>query len=118
MSTDNRRLRGPVRIELDQHDSAGREQEDGMENAMSKQQAAAGLMVDRDDVIRVLGEMDDAMIIEILALKPTLNDLEQAAMWSAGDGDVLAKQGHPLGGVVADIVDLLTADEEELPPTG
>lgn len=85
---------------------------------MSKQQSAVGETVGRDDVIRVLGEIDDATIIAILSLKPTLNDLEQAAMWSAGSGDVLAKQGHPLTGVVADIVDLLTVDEEEPPPTG
>lgn len=71
-----------------------------------------------DDVIRVLGEIDDASIIEILALTPTLNDLEQAAIWAAGDGDVLAKQGHPLTGVVADIVDILTVYEEEPPPKG
>jgi len=74
--------------------------------------------VGRDDLVRVLGELDETMIIEILDLKPSLNELEQAAVWAAGDGDVLAKQGHPLAGVVADIVDILTADEEEPPPTG
>lgn len=87
---------------------------------MSKQSAPdfRPATVGRDDLIRVLGELDEGMIIEILDLKPSLNELEQAAIWVAGDGDVLAKQGHPLAGVVADIVDILTADEEEPPPTG
>ena len=83
---------------------------------MSKQQSGSpkqSAQVDRDELIRVLGEIDEDMIIDILALKPTLDDLEQAAIWAAGDGDVLARQGHPLSGVVADIVDILTTDEEE-----
>jgi hypothetical protein len=87
-----------------------------MERAMSKQQSGSpkqSAQVDRDELIRVLGEIDEDMIIDILALKPTLDDLEQAAIWAAGDGDVLARQGHPLSGVVADIVDILTTDEEE-----
>jgi len=83
---------------------------------MSKQLSASGsrpATVGRDDLIRILGELDEAMIIEILDLSPSLNDLEQAAIWAAGDGDVLAKQGHALAGVVADIVDILTVEEEE-----
>jgi hypothetical protein len=63
--------------------------------------------------MRILGEVGDAKIVEILALKPTLQDLEEAALWLTGDGDVLAKEGHPLGGVVAAIVDIMISDEEE-----
>ena len=40
-------------------------------------------------------------------------ELEEAAVWVTGDGDVLAKDGHPLGGVVAAIVDIMISDEEE-----
>jgi hypothetical protein len=70
----------------------------------------------RDDLRRILGDVDDAKIIEILALGPSLTELEEAAMWAAGDGDFLAKSGRPLAGVVAQVVDILTADEEEPPP--
>jgi hypothetical protein len=92
-----------------------------MEHAMSKQPSASttrSASVDRDDVIHVLGEIDEDMLIDILALNPTFDDLEQAAIWAAGEGDVLARQGHPLTGVVSDIVDILTADEEEPPRWG
>ena len=34
-------------------------------------------------------------------------ELEEAAVWVTGDGDALAKSGHPLGGVVAAIVDIM-----------
>jgi len=70
----------------------------------------------RDDVPHILGAIDEAKIIEILALRPSFADLEQAVICAAGDGDVLARSGRPLGRIVADIVDLLTADEEERPP--
>lgn len=78
---------------------------------MSKQPSASGaraVAVDRDDLMRVLGEIDDALIVEILALKPTLDELERPSVWPAGDGDVLTKRGHPVTGVAADIVDILT----------
>jgi len=70
----------------------------------------------RDDVRHILGDIDDAKIIDILKLRPTLVDLEEAAIWATGDGDVLAKDGHPLTGVAADIVDILAVEEEEEPP--
>ena len=66
-----------------------------------------------DDLTQILGEVDDAKIVEILALKPTLQEVEEAALWATGDGDVLSKDGHPLGGVVAAIVDIMITGEEE-----
>jgi hypothetical protein len=74
--------------------------------------------VSQDELRSILGDIDDARIMEILALGPSLTDLEEAAIWATGDGDVLAKSGRPLAGVVANIVDILTVDEEEPPPTG
>jgi hypothetical protein len=79
---------------------------------MSKQQSE---MASQEDAKRILGDLDDAKMIEILALNPSPADLEQAAIWATGDGDVLARSGHPLAGVIAEIVDILTADEEEEP---
>jgi hypothetical protein len=64
----------------------------------------------------ILGDFDDAKIIEILVLNPSVADLEEAAIWATGDGDVLARNGRPLAGLAADIVEILTADEDELPP--
>ena len=36
--------------------------------------------VGHEDVTRILGEVDDAKIVEILALKPTLQALEEAVL--------------------------------------
>jgi hypothetical protein len=88
-----------------------------MEQAMTEWhvEGAQPAPVGRADLIRILGETDDAKIVEILALKPTLPEVEEAAMWAAGNGDVLAKSGRPLGRVAAAIVAILTAEEEEEP---
>ena len=69
-----------------------------------------------DDLLRILGEIDERKALDILALHPTVADIEEAAIWVGGDGDVLAKAGQPLTGIAAEIFDILTADEEEPPP--
>jgi hypothetical protein len=88
-----------------------------MEQTMSEWQLEGARLatLGHDDLTRIFGEIDDTKIIEILALKPTLQELEEAAMWAAGNGDILAKEGHPLGPVAAAIVDILTAEEEQEP---
>jgi hypothetical protein len=69
-----------------------------------------------EDLRRILGHIDDRKAIEILALHPKVLEVEEAAVWAAGDGDVLAKGGRPLTGVAAEIFEMLTADEDEEEP--
>jgi hypothetical protein len=67
---------------------------------------------DLEDLERLLVEIDDARIADILALQPTLAELEEAILWWTGDGDMLDKEGRPLTGKAAEIFDVLTADED------
>jgi len=66
-----------------------------------------------DDIKRILGDITQSNSMAILTLCPTLADVEQAAAWASGDGDLLAKNGHPQSGIVRQIVDILATDEEE-----
>jgi hypothetical protein len=66
-----------------------------------------------DDGKRLLGDTDDSKIAEIFAIRPTIWELEQAAIWHRGDGDVLGEPGRPLSGKAARIFEILSADEEE-----
>jgi hypothetical protein len=66
-----------------------------------------------EDLKRILGDIDKSRVIEILALKPTLAEVEEAAAYASGDGDIQGKSGHSLTGVVAQIVDILAADDED-----
>ena len=57
-----------------------------------------------NEVRKVLGDLNDATVTEILALKPTLADLEDVAICKAGDHDVLAKSGHHVSVTAACII--------------
>lgn len=70
----------------------------------------------REDLRRLFGDIDERRELEILALRPTIAEVEQARVWASGDGDVLAKAGRPLTGTTAQIVEILASDEEEEPP--
>lgn len=72
----------------------------------------SGMLAAPDDIKRVLGNFDDAKVLDILALRPTLLDVEEAAIWLSGDSDVFGA-GQPLKRTAGDIVTILTADEEE-----
>ena len=86
---------------------------------MPKPQSIAGIQgaaETHDDLLRIVGDIDEREALEILALNPTIAEIEEAAVWAVGDGDVLAKTGRPLTGIAAEIFEILTADEEEPPP--
>jgi hypothetical protein len=65
------------------------------------------------DVRKILGDLDDAKVADILALKPSLADLEDVAICMAGNHDVLAKSGHHVPVTAAQIIELLAEAEEE-----
>lgn len=67
-----------------------------------------------DDIKHIVGDLDEAKLLDILALRPTILDLEQASQWLAGDTDVFDAD-RPLQSIASDIVAILTADEEEEP---
>jgi hypothetical protein len=70
------------------------------------------------DLMRLVGDLDERKALEILALHPTISEIEQAVLWTAGDGDILAKGGHPLTGTAAEVLDILSVEDEEDPPAG
>jgi hypothetical protein len=64
------------------------------------------------DIKRIFGALDDAKLLDILALRPTVLDVEEASLWLAGDTDIFGA-GRPLKTVPGEIVAILTADEDE-----
>ena len=69
--------------------------------------------IDESDLRRLIGDVDEAKLPEILALEPSKEELEEASIWARGNGDLRAKEGHPLRGKAAAIFDILTADLED-----
>lgn len=69
--------------------------------------------LDIKDLRRLLGDASDAQLMQIIALKPTASEVEQAAAWLNREGDRLDQLGHPLAGTVGLIFDILNSDEDE-----
>lgn len=66
----------------------------------------------RDEIVAILGPLDDDKLLAIVELLPTVVELEEASLWLAGDRDVFGAE-PPLKGKASEIVTLLTADEED-----
>jgi hypothetical protein len=73
---------------------------------------AASPFARRDDLKRILRDLDDAAVLEVLALQPSVADVEEAALYAAGIGDGLDRSGHPLTGTVARIVAIIDRQDE------
>lgn len=64
------------------------------------------------EVERLLGPLDADAVMGILALSPTVLDVERAALHMSGAVDSLPENHQPHGTVLA-IVELLTRDDED-----
>ncbi len=65
----------------------------------------------RDAVIKAAGALDDVSIAEIIATGATIEELEEAVTWANGVTRLGRELGRPLTGVVAQLYEILTADE-------
>lgn len=68
-----------------------------------------------EDITSILGNIDQAKLLEIISLQPTIADIEQASLWLSGDADVFGAT-PPVKGKASDIITILTENEEEEPP--
>ena len=82
---------------------------------MAKTDPGATAFATPDDIKGVLGDLDQAQVLAIMSLRPTISDLEQASVWLDGDPDVFGA-GMAVQGVASEIVAILTENEDEEPP--
>ena len=76
-----------------------------------------GNTVAAEDLKRLLGDIDDDKIVEILDLEPTIAEVEEAVAWCLGESDVMGSARKPLRGKAARIFEILNAgDEDEMYP--
>ena len=68
-------------------------------------------MPTRDDVIHLLGDISDDKVVEILETGASLEQLEEAAAWLAGESDVMGEERLPLTGAAAKVYDIIARDE-------
>ncbi len=66
-----------------------------------------------ETVARIAGEVSDAKAVAIIASGASWDELEQAVAWANLEDDVMGKQRRPLTGIVAELYEILTADEAD-----
>jgi hypothetical protein len=67
----------------------------------------------REDVVFVLGPVDEILVADLIATGASTEDLAQAWAWVNSD-EALIGEGRPLPtGKVAELIDLLDADVED-----
>ena len=64
------------------------------------------------DITSILGNLEQAKLIEIISLQPTIAEVEEASLLMSGDTDVFGAE-PPVKGKASHIVTILTANEEE-----
>lgn len=69
----------------------------------------------RDDIYRVLGAIDDTLVVKILSKQPSFADLSDAAIWVRGDGDALARDQLELSATAFAIAEVLARDADSEP---
>ena len=66
-----------------------------------------------EDVQTILGEMDPGRVLDILALQPTVRDLEDTKLLISGDQDIFGA-GVAVKGVPAQILEIIGDEEDDV----
>jgi hypothetical protein len=72
------------------------------------------MIMSSDDVIAVLGPVDETLVAEVIATGATQAELAEAFAWANNDEALMGEGRRLPTGRVAALVDLLTSGEEEL----
>jgi hypothetical protein len=71
------------------------------------------MAITREEIVSVLGPADETLIADLMATGASFEELREAWAWLNGD-EALMGEGRPLPGTrVAELIELLDADEEE-----
>lgn len=70
--------------------------------------------VSHEDVRRLLGDIDDHKVAEIISSAATMQELEEVAAFLAQETDVMGELERPLAGRARVIYEMIWRDEEPL----
>lgn len=77
-----------------------------------KTRGLAAAPLRRREILEIAGTIEDAKVAAIEALGATRAELEQARAWASGQNDVMGKEHRALSGRIAELFEILTADED------
>ena len=78
-----------------------------MAAAVTSNPGQRGAQETAEDVKRIIGDIGDPKVLEILDLEPTIIELKEAVVGAAGDVGILGNEGHQLSAVAYQIVEMI-----------
>jgi hypothetical protein len=69
----------------------------------------------REQILELVGDIDDATVMAILKTGASSVEIEEAARWAAGEA-VAAVERHPLSAAASAVYDILITDPTFNPP--
>lgn len=78
----------------------------------TSQRRRARERVTRAHIAELVGDIEDIKAAKIIATGATVEDLEEAAAWAAGETDVLGEARRRGSPIVNAIYDILTAEDK------
>lgn len=70
--------------------------------------------IGRSDVIRLLGDLDDHKVVEILGTGAGFPELEQVAAYLEQEDDVMGDLRRPLTGKAAQVYEIVSREPDEV----
>ena len=64
-----------------------------------------------EELVRLVGKLEPVRLAEIEQLQATINEIEEAVAFAAGEDDVMGEARVPLIGRAAVVYEIITADE-------
>ena len=64
-----------------------------------------------DEVIRIIGDVPDERIVELIETGATASELTEAFMCLTAEDNQHGAPARPVGGIIARLIDILEADE-------
>ncbi len=69
-----------------------------------------------DDIVHLVGDVDDATVVAIEATRATHTEIEEAVKWASGDAEQLGKAGRQLSAAAEAVYNILLTDPSFGPP--
>ena len=80
---------------------------------LHKSNSKAAPVISAEVVRHVAGPLNDDAVAAVLRVGPSLEELEVATRYALGEGDLVDRAGHPLAGRVAQLYEILSAEEAD-----
>ncbi len=71
---------------------------------------ASGGGVTYETITQIFGDMPQAKAVDIIETNATIEDLEEAAAFLAGESDVMGEMERPLAGAAAVVYEIVMSD--------